>query len=347
MEAADCPFSRLPHDLLHYTLAEIFKQLDFRHQQGISPLVCRQWKQLAQLVCSSSLEFELPDAFTVRSFARWSRRYGRLLKVIKLVVVPVPLCSWLLQPIGQFVQLRSLSLHSSLPAGAPGSEPRSADLSPLTNLSALSLQHWLLSRSIRSSLPRLTQLKSLALVQTMPSGWQAREREPFVPQISTSLQHLSSLDLTGSEWAVRGNLGALTALTGLSEFSLADVPLRWSIFLPVQHLPSLRPSIRTVFKHDEVQQVAAWIGSSSSRLESLDLVPCSAVLPEDALKQIMSPIIAGCFQLRHLGFYFCQLPDTASQLRALPKLSSLFLRVCRVSSSVQEQLSLVPGFRIE
>ena len=350
MEAADCPFSQLPCGLLHYFLTEAFKQMDFSHQQGISPLVCRQWKQLALLVCSS-LDIELPNARSFRDFACWLRKFGERLEAIKLVVVPIPSCSSLLQPIGQFVQLRSLSLHSSLPAGGYNTGTLDADLSPLTNLTTLSLHQWMLEDCIILSLPSLTQLRSLALVQTMPCGYGAGAAalDPIVPKISTSLEHITRLDLTGSDWAARGNLGAVTALTGLSEFILAEAGLYWSQFRPIQHLPSLCPSFLIVFKHDDVQEVAAWIGSCGSRLESLDVVSYqfSPALPEDDLQQIISPITAKCFQLRHLGFSYCQLPETASQLRDLPKLASLFLQECIVSSSVQEQLSTVPGFRVE
>ena len=336
MESEACPFSVLPVDVCHSILTQAFQQLDQRHLLTITPLVCHLWHQLSLSTCTS-LEVSLTTEEAVRQLASWIIKHGyRLLKLNLNVVTRAGMVP-LLQALPAATQLKDLQLVCEEPADF---RQVMQSISRLTKLTSLSFTNAETPPSAISSLLTLTELRSLALVNT--SGW----RKTSIHAIASSLVQLTSLDISGNDLEdYYSHLSALRSLTGLQQLPLDDV------IVPSQHLAELDGlpvtaigiSLETT---GDITTASSWLQPRlADKLESVCLIDWEApsVIEGSDLLRLLPAFSAAGPQFKDLELHLTQLSPVVSQLTGLTQLTCLSLNYGTLDQGALCQLSTLSG----
>ena len=331
--AAPLAACRLPDAIL----IQAFKQLDHRHCRCIVPLLCSPWQKLSLDSCSS-VKARIRRVPSAKQLAAWLKRNASKLDSIEihiLVDLSAAVTGALCDAISNMVALRSLSLipHYS------NNRSLSPILSSLTNLTSLSLHDWHMSEADTAAVVALTKLRSLKLEGI--SGDHARSSH-FVTAIASSLKQLTSLEV--SRWrCCSDHLQPLTALSQLQELHLKGTPRDYYSLCQLQGLP-LR-SVCIELNASGADEVASWIQSCASRLESLSIghawafwgSPAPAHIGELLLRTLSS---SASLQLQHFELWGCSTDHEAvAHLQPLTQLKKLVLKHCSLDDLGVRQLA--------
>ena len=335
-------FSLLPAAVRDSILTGAIKQLDQRHKYGITPLVCKLWRQFS-LRASDSITITLTSAAAMAQLRSWLVDHGNLLCSlsisIRLLPADLEAAPDLIDAISCATQLRDLRLVADrwdpfeevIPdwyTMAVFSRHALPALTELTSLTFRTAEVHNASPDFLASIPALTQLRALDL--SVPS----RRVQDFLPSLAEGLQQLTFLDLSGTAVPV-AQVPLLRGLPELKELRLAGELLPADVVEQCAMLPITAAGV-TVGSAQDVQAVCSWLQQPRTVSTLRDFYLASGTVEKHDVSPTLQ-CLSSITQLQHLHLFRVCL-DTAN-LAALSALNSLHMTACDLDDAALWQLS--------
>ena len=221
------------------------------------------------------------------------------------------------------------------------------DLSPLSNLTSLTINHASIYALTVSSIPTLSQLRSLDLRNTDIREYPDHDLvEGFFPDLAANLEHLTSLNLSSCRWVCIFDLPDLSELESLERLDIRGTHLmaRDLGFLGPE-LPVTSCTVSSC-SPECLDQLSRWVKAGvANRIETLDLCHGWSLTLAQKL-QVVSAIASAGPQLKSLAISnFGDMRSQMVQLAGLTQLTSLRVGLCPLDGAAVCQLTALTGLK--